>query len=88
MIFIVYQGINNKGKTIMKLNKDIELIIQEVKGCTEQEAADIWFDSEIADIVEQYITTKISEKYGSCMTYASATGGVDLNFQVDELVDV
>ena len=22
------------------------------------------------------------------MTYASATGGVDLNFQVDELVDV
>ena len=42
----------------MKLNKDIELIIQEVKGCTEQEAADIWFDSEIADIVEQYIQQK------------------------------
>lgn len=75
----------------MKISKDIELIIQEVKGCTEQEAADIWFDSEIADIVEQYITTKISEKYGSygsCMTYASATGGVDLNFEVNELVDV
>jgi len=72
----------------MKLDKYIEEIIQDTLGCDVQTASDMWENSEIGEMVNDYIQNTIIEKYGEDMSYSSATGGVKLEFDVEGIVDV
>ena len=71
----------------MVLKKGVELIIMDMLGCDEQEACDIWHGSKVGKLVDRYIEKKIQNKYGKDMTFSSATGEVELNFEVDGIVD-
>jgi hypothetical protein len=72
----------------MKLSKYIEEIIVDSTGMNEQQASDMWEESKIGEIVNDYIQNKIEEKYGEGMSYSSATGGVKLDFDIEGIVDV
>ncbi len=70
----------------MRLNKYVEEIIMEMTGCDEQEASDMWEDSKVGQLVSEYIGKKVEDKYGEGMGYSGATGGVELNFDIDGIV--
>ena len=72
----------------MKISKYIEEIIVDMTGCDDQEASDMWENSEIGGLVEDYIQSKIEKKYGKGKSFSSATGGVELNFDIEGIVDV
>ena len=70
----------------MKLNKYVEEIIMEMTGCNQQEACDMWNESKVGQLVEEYIGKKVEDKYGEGMGFSEATGGVELNFNIDGIV--
>ena len=72
----------------MKISKYIEEIIVDMTGCDDQEASDMWGNSEIGGLVEDYIQSKIKKKYGEGKSFSSATGGVELNFDIEGIVDL
>ena len=72
----------------MKISKYVEEIIMDMTGCDEQGASDMWGNSEIGELVDEYIQSKIEKKYGEGKSYSSATGGVELNFDIEGIVDV
>jgi hypothetical protein len=72
----------------MKLDKYIEEIIQDTLGCDAQTASDMWENSEIGEMVNDYIQDTIIEEYGEGMSFSSASGGVKLEFDVEGIVDV
>ena len=72
----------------MKISKFIEEIIMDMTGCDEQGADDMWGNSEIGELVDAYIKSKIEKKYGEGKSYSSASGGVELNFDIEGIVDV
>ena len=72
----------------MKISKYIEEIIVDMTGCDDQEASDMWANSEIGGLVEDYIQSKIKKKYGEGKSFSSATGGVELNFDIEGIVDL
>jgi len=71
----------------MVLSKDVEMIIMDMTGCDEQEASDMWQESKVGQLVNRYIDKKVEDKYGENMSYGSASGGVELNFEIDEIVN-
>jgi hypothetical protein len=72
----------------MKISKYIEEIIVDMTGCDDQEASDMWENSEIGGLVEDYIQSKIKKKYGEGKSFSSATGGVKLEFDIEGIVDL
>ena len=72
----------------MKISKYVEEIIMDMTGCDEQGASDMWGNSEIGELVDEYIQSKIEKKYGEGKSYSSASGGVELNFDIEGIVDV
>jgi len=72
----------------MKLDKYIEEIIKDTLGCDDQTASDMWENSEIGEMVNDYIQNTIIEKYGEDMSYSSASGGVKLEFEVEGVVNI
>jgi hypothetical protein len=72
----------------MKISKYVEEIIVDMTGCDDQEASDMWENSEIGGLVEDYIQSKIKKKYGEGKSFSSATGGVKLEFDIEGIVDL
>ncbi len=72
----------------MVIDKYIEQIIQSMTGCDAQEACDMWYESEIGQLVDDYINKKIETEYGENFIMGSASGGTQLKYEISSLVDI
>ena len=72
----------------MKISENIVDVVSKVKGISFEEALELPMVKEIEEIGHEYTQMKIEEFYGKNYIMGNATGGIGLDMEVEQLVDV
>ena len=72
----------------MKISENIVDVVSKVKGISFEEALELPIVKEIEEIGQEYTRMKIEEDFGKNYIMGSATGGIGLDMEVQQLVDI